>query len=106
MAGTVTDAEAAQLRGGVEIETGTTRQAGVFVMERLPDRTRMRVTLREGRKRQVRAMIEAIGHKVIRLQRIREGPLHLGDLGIGKYRRLTRDELAGVRRETGMPDEG
>jgi 23S rRNA pseudouridine2605 synthase len=53
--------------------------------------------LREGRKRQVRRMCEAVGHPVVALERIRFGPLDLGGLGPGEHRRLTQGEVAELR---------
>ena len=52
------------------------------------------VTLHEGRKRQVRRMLEAVGHPVMRLVRVRVGPLKLGDLQPGRWRYLTEEEVA------------
>ena len=57
------------------------------------DKARIRVTIHEGRNRQVRRMCDAAGMHVTRLKRIREGKLALGDLPIGKWRYLTAQEL-------------
>jgi 23S rRNA pseudouridine2605 synthase len=78
-----------RLRGGVELEDGPTAPAEV---ERLDER-RLEVTIREGRKRQVRRMAEAIGNEVAELTRIRIGSLDLGDLRRGEARRLDRREI-------------
>jgi 23S rRNA pseudouridine2605 synthase len=51
------------------------------------------VVLAEGRKREVRRMFEAIGHRVTALERVRFGPLCLGDLPRGQFRALTKDEI-------------
>lgn len=51
------------------------------------------MVLREGRNREIRRMIEAIGRKVVLLRRVRVGPLHLGPLGSGAFRELTPDEV-------------
>lgn len=55
------------------------------------------VTLREGRNRQIRRMCEAVGVKVVRLQRIAVGSLTLGELGVGRWRYLTDDEITLLR---------
>jgi 23S rRNA pseudouridine2605 synthase len=55
------------------------------------------VTLREGRNRQVRRMIEAAGGRVTSLRRVREGPLTLDGLAEGRVRRLTSDDLDALR---------
>jgi pseudouridine synthase len=56
--------------------------------------TWLAVTLHEGRKRQVRRMLAAVGHPVLRLVRVRVGPLRLGDLQPGRWRFLTAEEVA------------
>jgi pseudouridine synthase len=56
--------------------------------------TWLAVTLHEGRKRQVRRMLAAVGHPVLRLVRVRVGPLRLGDLQPGQWRCLTAEEVA------------
>jgi 23S rRNA pseudouridine2605 synthase len=81
--------ELEQLRLGVELEDGPTAPAQV---ERAGERE-IEVTIREGRKRQVRRMAEAVGNAVESLTRIRVGSLDLGDLAVGEARRLTPDEV-------------
>jgi 23S rRNA pseudouridine2605 synthase len=61
------------------------------------------VTLREGKNRQVRRMLEAVGKRVIVLRRLRLGPLHLADLGSGAFRELTDDEVSALYR-AGRPE--
>ena len=56
------------------------------------------ITIHEGRKRQVRRMCEAVGHPVVALERVRFGPLWLGKLEEGRYRRLTAAEIDKLRR--------
>lgn len=55
------------------------------------------ITVVEGKKRQIRLMAEAVGHPVIDLTRVRVGPITLGSLGEGAWRRLTDEEIARVR---------
>jgi 23S rRNA pseudouridine2605 synthase len=81
-----------RLRKGVRLEDGPTAPAEV---ERLGER-RVEITIREGRKRQVRRMVEEIGNEVEALSRIRIGPLDLGDLRRGEARRLDRREIAAL----------
>jgi 23S rRNA pseudouridine2605 synthase len=59
-----------------------------------PDR--LRITIHDGRNRQVRRMCEAVGHRVRSLERVAFGPLRLGRLPRGAYRRLTQPELAAL----------
>ena len=53
----------------------------------------MEITIHEGRKRQIKRMCAEVGHRVIQLERIRFGPLVLGGLQAGAYRRLTANEI-------------
>ncbi len=79
-----------RLRSGVRLDDGKTTPAEV---EWLGER-KLEITIREGRKRQVRRMAEAIGNEVEALTRIRIGSLELGDLRRGEARRLDRREVA------------
>jgi 23S rRNA pseudouridine2605 synthase len=82
------------LREGVQLEDGRTAPAGA----RQPKPGVLEITLREGRKRQVRRMCEAVGHRVIELERVAFGPLGLRGLAPGESRRLTRPEVERLRR--------
>jgi 23S rRNA pseudouridine2605 synthase len=82
------------LREGVELDDGVTAPAGVRRLG--PDR--VEITIHEGRKRQVRRMLEAVGHPVVALERVRFGPLWLGRLAEGRYRRLSAAEVERLRR--------
>jgi 23S rRNA pseudouridine2605 synthase len=83
------EADLDRLRGGVRLEDGPTAPAEV---ERLGERE-IEITIREGRKRQVRRMAEAIGNEVVELTRTRIGSLELSDLRRGEARRLDRREV-------------
>jgi 23S rRNA pseudouridine2605 synthase len=83
----------AQLRGGVELEDGMTARARVSRVA--PDT--IEITIHEGRKRQVKRMCEHVGHRVLRLERTRFGPLLLGELKLGGHRRLTEAEVSLLR---------
>lgn len=58
------------------------------------------LTLGEGRKREVRRMLQAVGYPVKRLLRLQVGPIRLGNLPPGKWRRLSEEEVAALLRET------
>ncbi|MCE5343525.1 MAG: pseudouridine synthase, partial [Eubacteriales bacterium] len=73
-------------------------RARVRVLTQTPLYTDMIVTIHEGRNRQVRKMISAVGHEVVMLRRIRFGPLSLGDLPRGMWRVLTPEELQALQR--------
>jgi 23S rRNA pseudouridine2605 synthase len=85
------------LRDGVELDDGRSLPARV---ERVAADA-LEITIREGRKRQVRRMCEAVGHPVRRLERVRFGPLELGSLPQGACRELTAEEVSALRRATG-----
>lgn len=90
-----------------------TRPAAVSTVEpaqpkKFADRAaKVRVTLKEGRKRQIRRMFSTLGYTVLDLERVAVGPLNLGDLPSGKWRYLTREEVralqsaGGLRKESG-----
>jgi 23S rRNA pseudouridine2605 synthase len=78
-----------RLGRGVELDDGLTAPAGV---RRMSPRV-LEVTIGEGRNRQVRRMIEAVGNEVVKLARIRFGSIDLGELPEGKARRLRRPEV-------------
>jgi 23S rRNA pseudouridine2605 synthase len=82
-----------RLRDGVELDDGPTAPAKARQLERGV----LELTIKEGRKRQVRRMCEAIGHPVIELTRIAFGPLRLKDLAPGQHRRLTQAEIERLR---------
>lgn len=92
--GEVGDEAIARLREGVELEDGIARAERVK-LRRPPQQgtSRLVLTLKEGRNREVRRMLRAVGHGVIRLRRIRYGPVKLGDLESGAWRRLRREEV-------------
>ena len=82
-----------RLREGVELEDGPTAPAKVRRLG--PDA--LELTIHEGRNRQVKRMCEAVGHRVVELERVRFGPLALGDLREGASRRLTAAEVERLR---------
>jgi len=86
-----------RLRNGVELDDGLTAPAGVELVEQGAARVILRITIREGRKRQVRRMLDAVGCPVQRLTRVAIGPLRLGDLKRGAWRPLTGAEVAALR---------
>jgi pseudouridine synthase len=92
----VSDSQLEQLRGGIMLADGPTRPA---VVTRLRDSDKysfFEITIYEGRNRQVRRMVEAIGSKVLKLVRTGIGGLRIGDLPIGKHRELTAGEVRGL----------
>ena len=88
----LTDEQLEQLRRGVELSDGVTRPAEVRRVRESPKYTFLEMTIREGRNRQVRRMIEFFGGKVLKLVRVAIGPVRIGELPIGKWRALTAQE--------------
>lgn len=82
-----------ELADGIDLEGRRTSPAHLAVLEAGSRTTRVRVIIHEGRKRQVRKMFEAVGHRVIDLKRTSYGGLQLGTLPEGGYRRLTPKDL-------------
>jgi pseudouridine synthase len=87
------------LRHGVELRDGPTRPALVSRLREPGGKTVFEMTIVEGRNRQVRRMVEAVGSKVVSLARIAIGPLTLGDLEPGAHRALTREDVDALVRE-------
>jgi 23S rRNA pseudouridine2605 synthase len=84
----------ARLREGVDLEDGRTAPAKVALL----DARLLRITIHEGRNRQVRRMCEAVGHPVLRLVRTRIGPITDRSLKPGEWRALTQDEVRALER--------
>ena len=82
-----------QLRRGVKIENYTTSPAEVEILDAAGNKTMLEITIHEGKNRQVRKMFEAVGCKVIGLQRIKIGQIELGNLPLGRWRHLTAHEV-------------
>ena len=85
----VREAALRALRAGVELDDGMTAPARV----RRVTADTLELTIHEGRKRQVKRMCEAVGHPAKRLERVAFGPLSLGDLPRGRWRKLGPDEV-------------
>jgi pseudouridine synthase len=96
----LTDEQLAQLAKGVELSDGMTAPATVKRDRDSEKYTFLEITIREGRNRQVRRMLEAVGGKVLKLVRVRIGPLTLGGLPMGKWRELEPAEVIKLRKLT------
>lgn len=84
--GRITDDAIRILQSGVPLSDGPTQGSKVEFIGADQRRSILRITIFEGRNRQVRRMFEALGYEVVHLIRIGFGPLHLGDLKVGEYR--------------------
>ena len=97
ISGILTDQIIAQLRKGVLLDDGMTAPCRIHKLKKLSTNSWLEITLYEGRKRQIRRMMETVGCSVIRLKRIGFGSLRLGTLSPAQSRPLELEELAQLR---------
>ncbi len=93
----LTDEQLQRLRDGIELSDGPTRPADVVRLRDSAKYTHVEITLTEGRNRQVRRMVEALGARVLKLVRVQVGSIAIGTLPIGKWRLLTPAEVAAFK---------
>jgi 23S rRNA pseudouridine2605 synthase len=96
--GVPTPKHVGQLRRGVELEDGHARAKSARAAGRSGDRGAVRLVMTEGRKREVRRLLAAVGLPVTRLVRLRVGAVRLGGLPPGELRELTHDEVIALRK--------
>jgi 23S rRNA pseudouridine2605 synthase len=89
----ISDEEIRQLKQGVMIDNKLTSPARVRLIRKEAFDTVLLISIHEGRNRQVRKMIEKIGHQVVSLKRVAFGPVELKDLPRGQWRSLTEQEI-------------
>jgi 23S rRNA pseudouridine2605 synthase len=82
-----------KLREGIHLAEGIARVSSVRTRRRTRDGCELEIALNEGRNREIRRLLARVGHKVLRLRRVAMGPLTLGDLPSGAYRRLAPQEV-------------
>lgn len=82
-----------KFRKGIKIDDYITSPSNIIILDKNKEGSTVRITIHEGRNRQVRKMCEAVGHPVVDLKRISIGNLGLGDLKEGQWRYLTKDEI-------------
>lgn len=100
--GFVTPEVIEKLAAGVTLDDGPTQPAHVRFVSKGKGRSRVEVRLREGRKRQIRRMFALFGHSVVRLRRVRFGPIDLDELEAGKWRSLDASEIHALRLAAGL----
>ena len=101
--GRIADRDLTQWRQGVMLDDRLTAPAGITVLQKMGDTSHLRITLREGRKRQIRRIAADFGHPVRSLIRVRIGPLELGDLQAGEWRYLGEQEIRRLRESVKQP---
>jgi pseudouridine synthase len=93
VAGTPAGRHLAALRAGIELDDGRAKARSVRVVGTRPGRAQLSIVMTEGRKREVRRMLQALDLPVTRLLRVRIGPVRLDGLAPGEHRELTPEEL-------------
>lgn len=101
--GQISDAKLDRWRKGLPLDGRMTAPAKIEVIKRSPQGTRLYVTLREGRKRQIRRISAELGHPVVQLVRLRIGPTRLSGVAPGEWRHLTADEIRSLRASLNSP---
>ena len=93
--GIVKNEEVEKLRKGVKIEDYITKEAKVKILktDKEKNQSRLEITIHEGKNRQIRKMCEAIGHKVLALHRSKIAGIGVKELGLGKWRYLSKEEV-------------
>lgn len=97
VAGELSRQQLDQLRAGPDLDDGPTHPLGVRLVRRRADATLLSLEIAEGRNRQVRRMAEAIGARVLELQRVEFAGIRLGTLPLGAFRELGAAEVARLR---------
>ena len=100
--GSISNASVEHLKKGILLDDGPTGPARVRVINRQQKRSVVRITIFEGKSREIRRMFEALGHKTLQLIRTGYGTLQLGDLKIGEYRHLKDAEVQALRTTVGL----
>jgi 23S rRNA pseudouridine2605 synthase len=98
--GIIEDKAIERLEKGVKLREGVTAPARVKKLKKSAANSWVEITVREGRYRQVRRMLEEVGYPVIKLIRVTYGSLALGNVPLGKYRHLTSDEVKLLKNES------
>ena len=100
--GRPSNADIARLRQGIILQGRMTLPCKIRVLSATIRSTVLEIVLREGRKRQIKGMLNTVRHPVIRLIRTRIGPMYLGKLLPGKYRMLADSEVESLKKAVGL----
>jgi 23S rRNA pseudouridine2605 synthase len=106
VSGVIRDGDLRRLVAGIDLDDGPAAAVGARVLDRRSDESLVEVTMNEGRKREVRRMMAAIGHPVIRLVRTGIGPLRESKLQPGERRTLTVTEVRALYAAGGETSSG
>ena len=91
--GRISEESVTKLKNGVVIENYKTAPAKVKLLKYMGTKTLIQISIYEGKNRQVRKMLDAVGHNVRSLKRVSFGEINLGDLEIGSWKALTNEEI-------------
>lgn len=103
--GELKPAEKVKLEKGVVLEGKRTAPAKIKDVRIQDNETEFLMSIHEGRKRQIRLMLEVVGHRVVYLKRLRQGPLQLGLLKTGEWRSLTKAEILSLQEARGSHNQ-
>jgi 23S rRNA pseudouridine2605 synthase len=97
--GIIEDEKIYKLRRGIKLDDGITAPAEVKKLRKAEENSWIEITIYEGRKRQVRRMLERVGHLVLKLKRVKINGIELGNLPSGEIRYLTPEEVGKIKKE-------
>jgi len=97
--GELSEEDITRLQRGIKLEDGVTAPAKVRKVKRTKVNSWIEIVIREGKKRQIRRMLQRVGHPVIKLIRTKINGLDLGDLKPGEYRYMTPEEVKRLKQE-------
>ncbi len=100
--GFVDENDAVKMIEGITIENVLCKAKKVFILSRNSNSSRIKVVMTEGRKREVKELCQAVGHKVIKLQRISFAEITADGLNFGEYRKLSNEEISMLKKMVGM----
>lgn len=100
--GVLEEEDIEKLRTGIRLDRTVTAPAKVKRLRKTENNSWVEMTIYEGKKRQIRRMLERVGHPVLRLMRIRISGLEMGDIKPGMFRRILPEELRDILRELDM----
>lgn len=105
VSGIITEKEIDELEGGIYLEDGKTAPCKIKKIRNTDKNSWIEITIHEGRRRQIRRMLQRVGHPVLKLKRTDYGPLKL-DIPVGNYRYLTHQEVKCLKSLTKTPHRG
>ena len=100
--GCINSAKKKRLESGIFLEGRRTAPCSLKVISSTKDKSRVKITISEGRKRQIRRMFKKLGNQVVRLKRVQEGSLELGNLEVGRWIPLSKRDIENLYKETSL----